>query len=222
MIKIAIADDHVLMRKGVIEIISSFHQYEVIIEADNGAQLLERIEAAPEKPRICVLDISMPVMDGYETVVAIKERWPEMKVLVLTMVNNEFSVIKMFRGGASGYLLKACPPEELQVALDAVQKQAFYHSELLSKDDSRAELKNPYAVGFKISDKELTFLRYCCSDLHYKEIGEHMGIGVRTVHTYRDTLFNKFGVKTRIGLAVYALSIGIIPADRSPQFPRHD
>jgi DNA-binding NarL/FixJ family response regulator len=217
MIKIAIADDHILMRKGVVEIIASFGEFKVIIEADNGLDLLNKIQKAKVIPDICVLDISMPVMNGYETLIEIKERWPEMKVLILTMIHNEFSVLKMLRGGANGYLLKACPPRDLYIALDAVYKYNIYHSELVADEERHHDKKIPIPANQNITDKELVFLKYCCSDMHYKEMAEELGISVRTIHTYRDTLFSKLGMKTRIGLAVYALSIGITPIEARPR-----
>jgi two-component system invasion response regulator UvrY len=217
MIYVAIADDHILMRKGVVEIITSFGEFRVIIEADNGLELIDAIQESYVKPDICILDISMPVMNGYETLIEIKSRWPEIKVLVLTMINNEFSVLKMLRGGANGYLLKACPPKDLYIALDAVYKYKIYHSELVADEERHHDKKIPLAPNQNITDKEMVFLKYCCSDMHYKEMAEHLDISVRTVHTYRDTLFNKLGIKTRIGLAVYALSIGITPIEGRPR-----
>src|SRR5882757_8789478 len=105
-IKLAIADDHEIVRKGVMEIISGFGDFSIDIEADNGKDLYNKLLAAEVLPDIVVMDISMPVWDGYETLTAIKKKWPEMKVLILTMHKHEFAIIRMFRGGANGYLLK--------------------------------------------------------------------------------------------------------------------
>lgn len=142
MINIAIADDHNLIRKGIVEIISSFPQFKVIIEASNGAELLSAINASPIHPDICILDISMPMMNGYETLKVIRSNWPEMKVLVLTMFNNEFSILKMVLGGAKGYLLKDCTPEELQLALNNLYHYNLHHSELVPKDLFTEEKRN--------------------------------------------------------------------------------
>ena len=214
MINIAIADDHTLIRKGIVEIISSFKQYNVIIEAGNGAELLNGINESETQPDICILDISMPVMNGYETLKIIKRTWPDMKVLVLTMFNNEFSILKMVLGGARGYLLKDCTPDELELALNNLYHYNLHHSELVPEDMFAAGKHKRLAPHQKITDKDLIFLKYCCTELHYREIAEHMEVSVRTIHTYRDNLFDKLGLKTRIGLVMYATSIGVIPIEQ--------
>ena len=214
MINIAIADDHTLIRKGIVEIISSFKQYKVIIEAGNGAELLSAINESDQMPDICILDISMPVMNGYETLLIIKRTWPEMKVLVLTMFNNEFSILKMVLGGAKGYLLKDCTPAELELALNNLYRYNLHHSELVPEEMFDKEKYKHLKPHQKITDKELLFLKYCCTELHYREIAELMEVSVRTVHAYRDSLFDKLGLKTRIGLVMYATSIGVIPIEQ--------
>ncbi len=214
MINIAIADDHTLIRKGIVEIISSFKQYNVIIEAGNGAELLNGINESETPPDICILDISMPVMNGYETLKIIKRTWPDMKVLVLTMFNNEFSILKMVLGGARGYLLKDCTPNELELALNNLYHYNLHHSELVPEDMFAEGKRKRLEPHQKITDKDLIFLKYCCTELHYREIAEHMEVSVRTIHTYRDNLFDKLGLKTRIGLVMYATSIGVIPIEQ--------
>lgn len=214
MIYIAIADDHNLIRKGIVEIISSFRQFKVIIEVGNGAELLSAINASPVRPDICILDISMPMMNGYETLKVIKSNWPDMKVLVLTMFNNEFSILKMILGGAKGYMLKDCAPEELELALNNLYQYNLHHSELVPKDLFIEEKRKHLEPHQKITDKDLNFLKYCCTEMHYKEIAQHMEVSVRTVHAYRDNLFDKLGLKTRIGLVMYAISIGVVPIEQ--------
>lgn len=131
-IKVAVADDHTVMRKGVIELINSFGEFHVVMDAVNGKELIEKMEAASELPDICILDINMPVRNGYETASHIKQHWPGVKILALSMLSEEFSVIRMLRNGASGYILKDCDPMELRRALLGVYSHSFYHSELLT------------------------------------------------------------------------------------------
>lgn len=213
MIKIAIADDHNLIRKGIVEIINSFQHCQVVIEADNGEKLVTALHNAATLPDICILDINMPVMDGYETLKAIREAWPEMNVLALTMYSNELAILKMILGGAKGYLPKDCTPRELEKAIDNVYHAGVHSSELAPKELFEGDKSKYLERQHRISDKDIQFLRYCCTELHYKEIADIMEVSVRTIHTYRDNLFEKLGLKTRIGLAMYAMNIGLGPAD---------
>lgn len=208
LIKIAVADDHTVMRKGVIELINSFGEFKVIMDAVNGKELVEKMVSASTLPDICILDINMPVQNGYETAAQIKQRWPEIKILALSMLSEEFSVIRMLRNGASGYILKDCDPMELRRALLGVHNHSFYHSELLTnrlimnlhKKDNRSA---------NLTDKETEFLSYCCKDLTYTKIAERMNVSPRTIEDYRDALFNKLNIKSRIALAIFSLRMGL-------------
>src|SRR6185437_12661120 len=208
-IRIALADDHGIVRKGISEIISTFGNFNVEIEASNGKELLTKIEATEDLPDICVLDVNMPGMNGYETLLKVKEKWPSIKVLVLTMFNNEYSIIKMLSGGANGYLLKNSDPKELKRALRHIYDYGYYFSEFVSARFFQALQKDNMLPN--ITDKEMEFLSLCCSELNYKEIASVMGLSVRTIEGYRNQLFEKLKLNTRIGLVMYALDIGIIP-----------
>lgn len=209
-IQLAIADDHVLMRKAIVTMLISFG-YSVMIQAANGLELILMLEHAPALPDICILDISMPVMDGYQTITELRQRWPDMKVLVLSMISNEYSVIKMLMEGASGYISKNAEPSEFRAALEDVHAKGFYYSDLVSGRLYSGIKKNKLTLP-EISPREKEFMAYCCSDLTYPEIAGRMGVGNRTVDNYRDALFVKLKVKSRTALAIYALEIGITPA----------
>jgi DNA-binding NarL/FixJ family response regulator len=161
------------------------------------------------------MDINMPVMDGYETTLWLKENHPEVKVLALSMYDHENSIIRMFKAGAKGYILKDCDPAELRAALDDIATKGFYYSEMVtgklihsinSLDGSDSQVK----TITKLNDKEITFLKYACTELTYKEIADQMFLSPRTIDGYRDELFQKLGVKTRVGLVMYAVKNGII------------
>lgn len=206
-IHIAIADDHVLFRKGLSELIAGFEHMSVLFDVSNGRELLEQLRTVEKLPDLCIVDINMPVLNGYETVGLIRKEWPEMKMLALSMYDTEFNIIKMIRAGADGYVLKDAEPRELQKAIMAIEEEGFYHSELVS---GRA-LKTHGDKGIKLhfTEKEEQFLSYCCSELTYKDIAEKMNVSPRTVDGYRDTLFAKLDIKTRTGLAIYAIKSGL-------------
>jgi two-component system, NarL family, invasion response regulator UvrY len=208
IIRLAIADDHEIVRKGVKEIILAFGGYNFIIEASNGKELYEQLLAAETLPDIVIMDISMPEWDGYETLEAIRKKWPELRVLVLTMHKHEFAIIKMFRTGANGYILKNCPPKELHGALQSIAETGFYFSGIASGNlYNRLKTSNIFPA---LSDKEILLLKYTPSDMTYKEIADKMGLSERSVAGYRISLFDKFEVNSRAGLAVCAIQMGFV------------
>lgn len=215
-IQIAIADDHVIMRNGLSTLIASFPGFKVMLEADNGKELIEKLQQSSVKTDIVILDISMPVLNGYETLIELKKKWPDIKVLVLSMYNNEFSIIKMLRNGAKGYILKACDPNELNQALTDIHTRGFYNSELVSSRFFQLIHSNNEHLLPRISDKEFQFLTHCCTELNYREIAQLMGMSTRTVEGYRDSLFEKLNLNTRIGLVMYAINTGIVPINQAP------
>lgn len=211
VIRLAIADDHEIVRKGVKEIITSFGGFEIEIEASNGKELYQKLQAAEHLPDIVVMDISMPVWDGYETLDAIRKKWPEMKVLVLTMHKHELAIIRMFRSGANGFLLKNSNPKELQKALMSIYDTSLYFSEVASSNlYHRLQHSN---IMPTLSEKEIQLLKYCHTDLTYKEIGDKMNISERSVAGHRITLFEKLGVNSRAALVVCGIQMGIIPIE---------
>ena len=207
---IALADDHVLLRNGLKELIHTLGNYKVIIEADNGKDLLEQLAKAEILPDICVLDVSMPIMDGYETQLELKEHYPSVKTLILSQYNNEFTIIRLLKEGASGYLLKSAGPKEFKNALESVINNDYYHPELSGGKFQQYI----YAIGKtlpEISRNEMLFLSLCCSELTYKDMGDKIGVSARTIDGYRDNLFKKLDIKSRSGLVMYALKAGIVP-----------
>lgn len=206
-INIAIADDHVVMRTGLAELIKMLGAYEVIIQARNGHDLLEQLHGASLLPDICILDINMPELNGYETTERMKELYPEIKVMALSMFDNEFSIVRMLRSGAKGFLHKGANPDELSNALQTLHEEGYFHTELMLISSLR---KTNNWQTINITDRETEFLKHCCSDLSYKEIAGIMKVSLHTVHGYRDSLFLKLRLKSRTALAIYALRTGVV------------
>ncbi len=209
-IKIAIADDHALFRKGICELLSDFKEIEVLFDVSNGAELIKAIAAAVVKPEVCLLDINMPVMDGFETAREIKTQWPYIKILAVSMYDQDFTIIRMLHSGATGYVLKDIEPEELKEAIIQINSTGFYLSKVITPQVlDIAQLQEEDEKYIPITDNEKIFLKLCCTELTYKEIADKMGCSPRTVDGYRDKLFTKLHVTSRTGLAMYAIREGI-------------
>jgi len=207
--KIFLVDDHTLFREGIKELMNGFEGYKVIGEANNGKQLIKML-AIVEIPDIIVLDISMPVMDGYETAKWLKENFPQVKILALSMIDHEQSIIKMLREGVKGYILKDAKPSEFLDALESVQYKGMYFSELVNLtllNQLNTEGKKIYS---SLNEKEMIFLKYVCSEMTYKEVADKMNVAPRTVDGYREALFEKLNVRSRTGLVMYAIKYGIV------------
>lgn len=209
-IQVAIADDHTLLRKALAKLIGSFDNYAVLFEADNGKGIKAKI-SQHIIPDVVLLDVNMPDMDGFETAQWLSTHFPQIKVLALSMFSDERTIIKMLRLGAKGYVLKNIDPDELRNALDSVMKKNFYLSEYISskiisglhKDLDRQDEQ------VALTDKEKEFLRLICTEITYKDIAVKMFISPRTVDDYRNSLFEKLKVKSRIGLVMYAIKNGL-------------
>ncbi|MBM7417628.1 MULTISPECIES: response regulator transcription factor [Chryseobacterium] len=206
---IVIVDDHLLIAKALEGIIDNFEDFEVIDVAENGKDMIDKFESGQKIPDIILLDISMPLMNGFETAAWLKENHPNIKVMALSMQGDDNSVIKMIRNGAKGYLLKNTHPKDLEIALTKLNSDGFFYPDWASKiifsnmsDEKNNEKKK------KISEREKEFLTYTVTELSYKEIAEKMCCSPRTVESYRDQLCEKFDLKTRVGLAVFAIKNG--------------
>lgn len=211
-IKIAIVDDHELMAKALSGLVQKFDGYDVIFEVSSGAAMIQRLELNM-LPDIVLLDINMPDMDGYEVALWLKSNHPSIKVLALSMNDKEESIVKMLRSGAVGYLLKGCKPQELKQALDSVIKKGFYYTEFITsqliKSLTPEKLTNP-VNGLGINDREKRFIELSCSDLTYVEIADKMCVSPRTVDGYRESVFQKMNVKSRVGMVLEAIKMKMV------------
>ncbi len=211
---VALIDDHELLRTGLAAIINSFEGYKVILEANNGKQFIDKVNQK-NNPDIVLLDITMPVMDGYETSGWIKANLASTKVLVLSMLENDTAIIRMLKNGARGYILKDSKPKVFKDALDSVRDTGYFINELVSNKlmhyINHEEVFDTDSVTLSnLTENETTFLKWICTEKTYKEIADEMYLSPRTIDTYRDNLFKKLDVKTRVGLAIFAIKNGIV------------
>jgi two-component system, NarL family, invasion response regulator UvrY len=209
---IAIVDDHELMAKALSGLVQKFENYEVLYEVSNGKELLHRLKLNMV-PDVVLLDINMPEMDGFETSFWLKNNYPEIKILALSMNDKEESIVGMLRNGARGYLLKGCKPHELKEALDAIVQKGFYYTEYITGQLIKS--LNPDVVQSvleqtQFNDRENEFIKLACSDLTYVEIADRMSVSPRTIDGYREAVFQKMNVKSRVGMAMEAIRLGIV------------
>lgn len=205
---IVIVDDHILIAKALEGIIGNFNEFEVIYVCESGKDLIQKFEEGNTIPEIILMDVSMPIMDGFETAAWVTKNHPEIKVMALSMQGDDNSVIKMIKNGAKGYLLKNTHPKDLEIALTRLNTDGFFYPEWASKIIFSNLNKTDIETTVKISDREKEFLKYTVTELSYKEIADRMCCSPRTVESYRDQLCEKLDLKTRVGLAVFAIKNG--------------
>jgi len=200
-IPIAIIDDHTLFRQGVAGLLKEFDELSIVFEAGNGKEMQEKL-LHQELPEVILMDINMPVMDGCETTTWLKINFPEIRVLALSMYDDDDIVLKMIKCGACGYVLKESRPSELLGAIKQVKEKGVFLNDLVSGKLMKS-FNHPQDIS--LSKKELEFIILCCSELTYKEIADKMCVSPRTVDNYRESLFQKLNLKSRTGLVLYAI-----------------
>lgn len=207
-ITIGIADDQQLFMQSLSLLVSSFPSFRVSVNALNGQLLLQQLAAMPDQPDIVLLDVNMPVMDGISTARAIAESYPLIRTAALSMKDDDITIISMFRAGCCAYLLKDMHPTELEKALLEIYSKGFYNADPSNITHRRkAAQKEAPPV---INEKEKTFLRLACSDRTYKQIASEMHLSERTIDGYRESLFEKLNVQSRVGLALEAIRRNIV------------
>jgi DNA-binding NarL/FixJ family response regulator len=211
---VAIVDDHILLRNGLANLIRGLETYAVLFEANNGKDFIKQLQPR-YLPDIVLLDINMPEMDGYDTALWLKRNYPGIKILALSMHDNESSIIRMMKNGAKGYILKDIDPMEFRRALDSLMRKGFYYSELITGKLIHAvsqldEPDEPIKCLISLNTREIEFLKLVCTEMTYKEIAEKMFLSARTIDGYRDALFEKLNVKSRVGLVLYAIKNNIV------------
>ena len=208
-IHVAIADCHTLQREILGSFINSLGNYTTVIEAASGKEFIEKIELSEQKPDICILDIDMPQMEGFDTLIKLKKISPTTKILILTLFGNEYTVIKMIQQGVNGFLLKGCTATELKNALSEIHANDYYFSDTLKPDIVKSVKKGKLVIP-SITEREKQFLMFNYTGLDYHQIADKMGISIKTINSYREALCSKLKVSNRIGLVIFSIKAGFI------------
>lgn len=209
-IPIAIADDQQLFLRSLSKLIDTFAAFTVTAEAVNGEELLKQIATAGEKPAIVLLDVHMPVMDGIQTAGALLALYPAIKVVALSMKDDDTTIINMIKAGACAFLLKDIHPDELEKALVEIDQKGYYNADAYNLNHRRLLSRSREEEQVHLSDRERTFLQLSCSDLTYKQIAAAMCLSDRTIDGYREAVFAKFNVASRVGMVLEALRRKIV------------
>lgn len=207
-ITLTVADDHALFRKGLVSIIQGFKNIELKNEASNGQELIEKMRKNPTD--VVLMDLKMPEVDGIEAINYLRSQFPEVKVIVLTMHDEESLIIHMIELGANAYLLKNAEPDEVEQAIHQVAREGFYfndhtlrvmHNGLVNKNKLRPNLDKKV----ELNERELKIISLICKEFTTAEIADKMFLSARTIEGYRKKLLNKVGAKNTAGLVIYAM-----------------
>ncbi|WP_027418552.1 response regulator transcription factor [Crocinitomix catalasitica] len=211
-LNIAVVDDHGLYRSGLTNLIESLSDnLKVVLTASNGKEFLDLLKTNT-LPDLVILDVDMPILNGFETAKIMSKEYPSIPILIITMLSDEASLIRMLRNGVRGYLSKDIEPSELKSAILAISQKGFHYTDVItgrlinSIQNDEVEQENLQ----KLSNRELTFIEYCCSEKTYKQIAEEMLLSPKTIDGYRAALFEKLEVKTRVGLVLFAIKNGYV------------
>ncbi len=213
VIKVAIADDHKIFRKGVILSLRQYANIKFVLEADNGQDLIDGVEEAD--PDVILMDLKMPVKDGIETTKYINKFFPKIRILILTMYEDERFVGHLMDSGANGYLLKSTEPEEIKQGIIDVMQNGFYLNNfvnrvLIKKNYAKQKFNPSLNSELTISDREKEVLTLVCMEHTAQEIAKRMDISARTVEAIKDRLMERFGVKNSVGLVFFAMKNSLI------------
>lgn len=207
--KIIIVDDHLLFSQSLELLIKSFGDYDVINRFENGKVFISYLQENLDNDiDLILLDVNMPVLDGINTMKWIKENRPNLKVIALSVNDDEEIIIKMITNGAKGYLLKDTSPEVFREAIECVIEKGFYFTELVS--GMLINKVNSDNKKISLKEKEIVFIKHACTEMTYKEIASEMCLSPKTIDGYRESLFDKLEIKTRIGLVLYAIKHKIV------------
>jgi two-component system, NarL family, response regulator DegU len=212
-LKVYIADDHTLFRKAMVNLLRSFERVMDVKDAENGKELLTLIKY--EVPDVVIVDLQMPVMDGAETSNQIIQKYPDLKIIILTMHDSNKFILHMMELGVHAFLLKNTEPDELEKAIYAVADKDFYHNELVAsvlrknvKDKKPGQ--RPVFQQAELTEREKEILLLICQELTMKEIGQRLFLSENTVRNHRVNIMEKVGVNNIVGLVKFAYDTGVV------------
>lgn len=212
IISYIIADDHKIFRQGLKMSLVDDHKLKCIGEAGNGLELLEMLQS--KKAEVILLDLKMPEMDGVEALKILKEQYPDLKIIVLTMFEEEHFILHMMESGANAYLLKNAEAQEIKMAIHSVFENEYYFNDLVNTTLLRKVVQQKKAPRFKeeikLNDRETEVLQLICQEFTAAEIGQKVFLSTRTIEGIRSALLEKIGVRNTAGLVMYAVKNGIV------------
>ena len=213
MIKIAIADDYKIYRDGLKVGLSADENMKVLFEADNGEDLMKGLETM--SPDVIIMDLKMPIMDGMEATKLVRKKYPTVKVLVVSMYEDDKFIIHLMENGANGYLLKNAEPDEIRRSIYAVHENGYYFNDLVNKALlKKLVLKNNLKPSFnqnvELTERELEVLKLICEEKTASEIAKEIFLSPRSVEGIRQRLIEKVGVRNSAGLVMFAVKSGIV------------
>jgi two-component system, NarL family, response regulator DegU len=211
--KVYIADDHTLFRKAMVNLMRTFDRIHEVKDAENGKELLSLIKT--DKPDVAIVDLQMPVMDGAETCENIIARYPDVKIIILTMHDSEKFILHMMETGVHAFLLKNTEPDELEKAIYSVAEKDFYHNDLVAavlrkNVKEKKSGQRPIFRQTDLTDREKEILILTCQELTIREIGHRLSLSENTVRNHRVNIMEKIGVNNTVGLVKYAYETGLI------------
>lgn len=201
---VVVVDDHILLSQAIGGLVEGFEQFEVLYTCKNGQELIDKFKNPKNIPDVVLMDVNMPILNGIETTEHLTEHFPQVKVLALSIEEDETTILKMLRAGAKGYLMKDVKKSELHSALLEVLKKGFYHSNTVAKVlvNSLTEKEAPHT---KLKEREIEFIKHACTEMTYKEIADVMYLSPKTIEGYRNAIFEKLNLRNRTGLVIYAI-----------------
>ena len=201
---VVVVDDHTLLSQAIQTMVNTFENFNVLYTCKNGQELVDKFSDTKIIPDVVLMDINMPIMNGIETTEWITKNHTSVNVMALSVEDEESTILNMLKVGAIGYLLKDTEKYVLEKALLEIVQNGFYHSKKVTNLLLQS-LSGKKDNTIKFKDRELTFMKYACTELTYKEIADKMFLSPKTIDGYRDTLFTKLNVKNRVGLVMYAI-----------------
>lgn len=213
-ITLALVDDHLLVREGIKLLLEKISGFKVVMEASNGRDFIEELTKSKILPQIALIDVSMPVMDGYSTTKKINELFSSLKVIALSVHDDLQTVSSMIESGACGYLLKESSSDLLKSTILEVKQKGFSYSQLVIESfinekviKEKAKI-NKYSFDPKseLTSREIEFIKNCCTEMTYKEIADKMSVSPRTVDGYRESIFLKLNLRSRTGMVLFAVN----------------
>ncbi len=210
-LNILVTDDHTLFRRGTMMLLESFNEVGNVDDAENGKEAIEKL--TEKNFDLVLLDLEMPVMDGWETAKKIVSKFPEIKIIMISMHDSLQIISDLIEIGVHSYLLKNADPDEVHKAIVSVTNNDFYYNQLVSKALHKRVQKDGINKGVArradISPREIEILQLICQELTMKEIGEKLFLSEQTVHTHRKNLMRKTKAKNAVGLVKFAFQNGI-------------